>query len=566
MAEGIRPQELIQLCKLLDDRFQTEIKGTGYNTEAKQRNFYTKALAAYYLTQEAGATNDEAIKATIDGGEDHGIDSVYVDATQTIWLLQSKYKDSGKGEVDLAEVGKFVDGVKDLAKQKYERFNKHLQSKIPALKTAFDSGVAKIKAVLTYTGGALGDDKKRLMSDLESALNQPADPTFLRFLNRGLTSFHRIQLDEYLPSAITAEIELNNYGHVKEPYLCYFGSLSGAQLKTLVDQHGNKLFDANIRHFQGNTVVNQDIENTIEENPEHFFYFNNGVTFICDSIRPVGARDDTRSSGKFRVNNLSVINGAQTASSLALHLPEDLDKKGVTVLTTIIALDADLEDFGGKVTRFRNNQNAVSDIDFAALDDNQIQWAQTLQQSDVFYQYKSGELDQIDFDVETAAKALACWITDVNCKTVAMAKKDSKKLFSRVSGEELHGSIYHNLFRDSLQARQLWRIVQIFLLIKDSLKIDTKSSTGLDKEISANSLMLLSHIVYLKLKPYIDHNDLAISLAHSNIVRAKAQSITQVILEEYKKIDWGKTPGSVFKNATDLKTLKGAAMGSLAKA
>lgn len=566
MAEGIKPHELIQLCELLDARFGEKIIGTGTDATAKQRNFYTKALAAYFLTQEAGASVDDAVQASIDGGQDHGIDSVYVDSTQTVWLIQSKYKDSGTGEVELAEVGKFVDGVKDLTKQKYGHFNQHLQAKIPALNSALDSGVAKVKAVLAYTGGALGDDKRRVMSDLEDALNQPADPGFLRFINFGLASFHRIQLDEHSPDPITAEITLENYGHINEPYLCYFGSVTGTQLKSLKVEYGEKLFGANIRHFQGDTIVNQDISETIKNNPEHFFYFNNGVTFICDAIRPIGPRDDTRSSGKFRVENLSVINGAQTVTSLALDLNEDNQEQEVKVLATFIALDADLEEFGGKVTRFRNNQNAVSDIDFAALDENQIQWAQTLQQSGVSYRYKSGELDQEDFDVETAAKALACWAGDSDCNLIALAKKDAKKLFSRVVGEELHGATYHHLFKDSLQARQLWRIVQIHQLMRESLKSDARQAAGVDKDITSNSLMLLSHIVYLKIKPHIDHNDLKLSLLHSNIVRTTAQSITQTIIAEYKKFNWGKTPASVFKNASDLKTLKGAVMAALANA
>lgn len=568
MAEGIKPHELIQLCEMLETRFGKTITGTaaGNNAEAKKRNFYSKALAAYFLTQEAGATDEEAVNATIDGGLDHGIDSVYVDSTQTVWLVQSKYKDSGTGEVDLAEVGKFVDGVKDLAKQKYERFNEHLQKKIPALDAAFDSGVAKVKAVLTYTGGALGDDKRRVMSDLEDALNQPADPNFIKFINFGLASFHQAQLGEYLPLPITADITLENYGHIEEPYVSYFGSISGSQLKSLKVEHGVKLFDANIRHFQGNTVVNKDISETIKNNGEHFFYFNNGVTFICNSIRPVGARDETRSRGKFRVESLSVINGAQTVSSLAINLQDDLEDGDVKVMATFIALDADLEEFGGKITRFRNNQNAVSDIDFAALDENQIQWAQTLQQSGVFYRYKSGELDQEDFDVETAAKALACWTSDNGCHLIAQAKKDSKKLFSRVTGANLHSSTYQNLFKDSLQARQLWRIVQIYQLVRNSLKSDSRQSTGENKEITANSLMFLSHIVYLKIRQYIDHNDLNLSLAHRNIVSTKAQTIMQTTITEYQKINWGKTPASVFKNASDLQTLKGAVMASMANA
>ena len=46
------------------------------------------------------------------------------------------------------------------------------------------------------------------------------------------------------------------------------------------------------------------------------------------------------------------------------------------------------------------------------------------------------------------------------------------------------------------------------IAIRESLKSDARQSTGVDKEINANSLMLLSHIVYLRIKRYIDHNDL----------------------------------------------------------
>lgn len=566
MAEGVRPHELIQLCELLDNRFGGKITGTGRSDEARKRNFYTKALAAYYLTQEAGATEEEAIEASVDGGQDHGIDSVYVDNTQTVWLIQSKYKDSGTGEVELAEVSKFVDGVRDLVRQSYERFNELLAPKIPALNAAFDSGVAKVKAVLTYTGGALGDDKRRLMSDLQDALNQPPDLNFITFLNRGLVSFHRIQLDEHLPDPITAEITLENYGYIEEPYLCYYGSITGEQLKGLKDEYHDQLFASNIRHFQGNTVVNQDISETIQADPEHFFYFNNGVTFICDGIRRIGARDETRSTGKFRVGNLSVINGAQTVSSLCLTLNEDPEATDVKVMATFIALDADLEEFGGKVTRFRNNQNAVSDVDFASLDENQIQWAQTLEQSGVYYRYKSGALDNEDFDVETAAKALACWVTDNECAHIAQAKKDAKKLFSRVAGEELHGATYHILFKDTLQARQLWRIVQMYLTVRDFLRAEIRQAAGADKEILANTQMFVAHIAYIKSGQIIDDNDLYLSPAHKQQIIEISQSITQATIAEFNKVNWGKTPGSVFKNAGDIRVLKGAVMVALANA
>jgi len=273
MANDVQPLELIQLCRLLNEKFTGKITGQGTDDISRQRNFYTKALAAYYLITETGASIDEAINASIDGGGDHGIDSVYIDSSETIWLIQSKYIDSGQGEPSLGDVNKFENGVRDLLKHKYQRFNNALNDIVPVLNRTFDTGLAKVKAILLYTGNALSDDRRNMMSDLETAFNSPADPSFLCFTNVGLGTCHNFQIEENLPDVISTEIELENYGHIEEPYSCYYGSISVAQLKSLREEFGRYLFDANIRQFQGNTVVNQDITKTLSDEPEHFFFF-----------------------------------------------------------------------------------------------------------------------------------------------------------------------------------------------------------------------------------------------------------------------------------------------------
>ena len=35
----------------------------------------------------------------------------------------------------------------------------------------------------------------------------------------------------------------------------------------------------------GNTKINRGMEETIEREPEYFWYYNNGVTIICDDAR-----------------------------------------------------------------------------------------------------------------------------------------------------------------------------------------------------------------------------------------------------------------------------------------
>src|SRR5690349_15536160 len=81
----------------------------------KQKNFLSRALAAYTLTIEAIADVDIAASSVTDGFDDNGIDAIYYDrSVKTLWLVQSKFIDSGAGGIDNGDVEKFAKGVKKL--------------------------------------------------------------------------------------------------------------------------------------------------------------------------------------------------------------------------------------------------------------------------------------------------------------------------------------------------------------------------------------------------------------------------------------------------------------------
>jgi hypothetical protein len=563
---GVQPLELVQLCELLHGKFDNHITGTGSGDVVKERNFFSKALAAYYLVSEAGATIEDAVLASIDGGDDHGIDSVYVDATETIWLIQSKYIDRGVGEPALGDVNKFENGVRDLLRQQYDRFNESLQAKIPLINRALDSGVCQSKAVLVYTGSALSDDRRRMMGDLVNAFTSPARRNFLRFVNAGLESFHQCHLNETLPDPITLEVELEQFGFLTEPYPSYYGGLDAKQIKAFKQLHGDYLFNANIRQFKGNTAVNTDIVNTLTDTPENFFYFNNGVTLLCDEIQQISAHDETNRLGRFRLLGVSVINGAQTVSCIADAVCEDENKPVPKVMATIISLENAPDRFGESVTQYRNNQNAVSDVDFAALDENQQQWARTLANSGVNYRYKGGLQDDETFNLEFAARALACsYSSDESLQFVALAKKNSKKLFSRVTTAE-NDSVYKSIFPDTLEARVLWRVVQICQEVIDVISREVKSAQGSDKDIISHSRWMVCYLVICRKFDLKLEQEITLTLVQKNLIRIEAQNISQRLITEFNNKGFGKTPKSVFENQADLQTLKGPVMAALANA
>ena len=566
-----RPLELELLCSKLEADFGALISGIG-DTPAKRRsNFFTQALAAFVLCEAAGASPAEAIEASIDGQHDHGIDSVWIDSNYTIWLLQSKYIDAGKGEPDLGDVSKFCDGVRDFMAQRWHRFNDRLQAKSAALEQAMAHKLCEFKVLLVHTGTAINDDRRALFADLEASYNRTA-PGSLKCSAYGLTTLHDLHTAGQSTSKINANIELADFGQTDHPYRAFYGRLAASQLAQLWHTHQDALVERNIRRFKGSTSVNQGLGQTLANEAEHFFYFNNGVTFLCDAIKPVGLRDTTRSKGAFRVEGLSIINGAQTAGAIGRHDAAHFDANPAEVMATFICLDNAPDTFGEQVTQYRNRQNAVDLQDFASLDERQIHWRQLLKMAGIDYILKHGEDDlpasDTCFSISDAAPFLACTITANHwADFLIAAKSDQKKLFGRTglvaSTHALHNA-YEKLFPDSLTARKIWRTVQIGRLVRQQMlgRSKTEADPGnlgaeylQSKEILRHGMWLVLHVVFIRW-PLQNGSGLQLSAAEMSELSIAVDQLAQSLVQVVQAQVWGKQAESVFKNRSDCQNIK----------
>ena len=79
-----KPLELELLCKKLEQDYSGKIMGEGPSQDSQKRNFLSKAIAAFVLNKEAAASLDDAVSASVDGGIDHGIDSIFIDNNHVI--------------------------------------------------------------------------------------------------------------------------------------------------------------------------------------------------------------------------------------------------------------------------------------------------------------------------------------------------------------------------------------------------------------------------------------------------------------------------------------------------
>lgn len=575
-----RPLELDLLCQKLEADYSTRITGTGTTPESRRSNFLSKAIAAFVLHEDAGANLDEAVAASIDGGQDHGIDSVFVSTDQTIWLVQSKYKESGTGEPELGDVSKFRDGVTDLLQGHWNRFNNALQNRQAAITNALNSGVCRIKVVLAYSGTAVSDDRRDIFADLERAFNG-ANPGFLRCHAYGLTTLHDLHLDGVSAQPIEAEVELKDFGHTQEPYRAFYGRMDAKRLAELWAAHEEHLVDRNIRRFKGTTTVNAGLTETLRQEAQHFFYFNNGVTFLCDSIVEQHPRDPHRQTGRFRIRGLSIINGAQTVGAIAREPLAHYDAHPTVVMATFVCLENAPDGFGDRVTQSRNRQNAVELEDFAALDERQAMWQQTLQMAGVTYLVKQGEddppLSPTCFSARELAPFLACTVTTSDWQDyVTAAKTDKKKLFGReglVSATDPLRQSYERLFADSLTARQMWRIVQIGRVVVEKVRARATAEAdpaGLPagtlpaREILNHGAWLVLHVIFIRLQLQ-NGPTLALTQDELTAISREVDLVCERLVSSVQGEQWNKQARSVFENKTDCRTVKGRLMAALAQ-
>lgn len=569
MAEALRPLEIQQLEEHLKQGFGGHIIGLGHKVQDKERNFLSKAVAACFLMTHVGVSKADAVAACIDGGGDNGIDSLYISPTNVIWLVQSKYIHDGSGEPSLGDAGLFRDGVNAIVDGQFETCKTLLPSHVAQLRKVMDEPHQVVFA-LVYTGTSMDDTRRKMFGQVVQRINTVA-PDRARFIRFGLSDFHEALTQQFAEPEINGvQIELRNYGLVQGVARAYYGSMSVKDLAALYREKGNALVQANIRRYRGSSEVNDGMALTLKKDASKFFYFNNGVTLICRSIRP-GPLDASRTLGRFHLDGVSIINGAQTAGTVAQEPPAHYDAHPAEVLVTCIELPADDDGFADDLTRYRNSQNAVSPQDFAALDDNQESWRKTLQSEAITYIVKrsavDGQIDPSSFTLQEAAEARAL-MSGAGLKLVL---EYPARLWDRcldMAGNKATAdkpSAYKTIFPDSLTARQLWRTVQVARFVLQTIEQDAATMVSLlDADFARQSLRLITHVILIHCKSLTDGETLALTAAEQLLLSAALDTARSALVKAYSQIETTQRPyAEAFSDLSTLGALRAPVMHSL---
>lgn len=151
-------------------------------------------------------------------------------------------------------------------------------------------------------------------------------------------------------------------------------------------EHKQRLFSYNIRNFLGSNAVNRKIRETIENEPEFFYFYNNGISALCSEFK------FTSDASMIICKDFQIINGAQTVSVIG-RMPdsqaENLKKVALLMKVTSTKLKKE-KGVREKIIKYNNSQSTIKLADFRSNDPIQKDIERRFDESNILWPFKSG--------------------------------------------------------------------------------------------------------------------------------------------------------------------------------
>lgn len=183
-----------------------------------------------------------------------------------------------------------------------------------------------------------------------------------RFASAGQREEIRVDLENEFGGALPVlRAHLNDAG-----YQAFLAVVPGLQLAAIYDRWGARLLEQNVRVFlQARGTVNKRIRTTLENDPEMFFAYNNGLTATAEGLE---TRQTPQGLVVCSLRNLQIVNGGQTTASIhaaSRKKGPDLSRVFVQMKLSIIEPARAME-VVPRISEFANSQNRINAADFFA--------------------------------------------------------------------------------------------------------------------------------------------------------------------------------------------------------
>ncbi|MEU6036045.1 AIPR family protein [Actinomadura sp. NPDC047616] len=468
----------------------------GYDTVGREQRFLSRALSAEALRIVTGCDRETAAKGVIDGDRDQGIDALAVgDGSAEVWLVQAKWSDAGTAKLPKTEALAFADGVRLIDGRDFEPFNERMSPFRPRLDAVMGDARLRINVVVAVMGEAVLSEAATAVLDRTCQDANSRGP-LLRYSVLGAADFYQRLRQDVAPDPVIVKAIMRNWLYKHTPFEAWQGTVAVRDIAGWHAEHGDALYEQNVRKSLGLTRINSGIKETLLKEPEIFWYFNNGITVLCDRIeeRYLGRRRGDEPV-ELTLAGVSVVNGAQTVAAIHEAFesnPDAVEDAEVTV--RVFSLGSERENYATRITETTNTQNDVSQRDFIALDPVQAEIREDFLLSGLgkIYTYKRGESDpapEAGCSVEHAAVALAC---AHRTPDLAVRAGNSVDLL----WERGTRGAYPRLFGEMPGAHRIWRSVQVRRAVGAALDAERKRLHGRAADMARRGELLITHLVF----------------------------------------------------------------------
>ncbi|GFO57265.1 putative abortive infection phage resistance protein [Geomonas sp. Red276] len=424
---------------------------------SKEDFLLTRSLAAYAIHYLSEATPEDAASSVTDAANDNGLDAIYFDEpNKRLYLVQSKWIKNGIGEPENGDIKKFVAGVRDLFNLRFDRFNKKIQKNEALVSAALNDPLTRYEIVVVHTGASkLAEPSARDLEDLAAEFNDVSEVLYTTVLNQA--ELHKSLTASVAGEPISLQIGLKSWGRKDAPHEAFYGQVSADQVASWWTQYRHRLFARNLRGTLGETDVNVEMRQTLEKTPTDFWYFNNGITLVARSAKRTMAGGAGTDFSTFHCEDISVVNGAQTVSSIGKYGDANPAKLEDVSVHLRIIVRGENQSFADDVTRTNNRQNRIENRDFVTIDPEQSRIRVELAIDGIDYQMmRSDSVVRSDtaFDLVEATTALAC--ASGTIRLPVQLKREIGKLW-----DDIKKAPYKELFNPSIPGLFVWRCVKM---------------------------------------------------------------------------------------------------------
>ncbi|MGQ1944203.1 AIPR family protein [Ornithobacterium rhinotracheale] len=504
---------------------QIDIKENFQNSDKQRFGFYLFILEYFCGLKDVGDAlehitdkefNDKILNVKDD---DYGVDAIYIDEeTKVVNLFNFKFRqrfnpDKTQGVNDSFSSAKFINAI---AANSIEDLKGKIHDKAKEIIEKLESkDIWKIKLFIVSNDTYELDEKKSVFKSLKKiydvevvAVGLDTISKIMSLRPQPINAVIHLEKDSILPFAETSFSSSKSYIVKMSANELIRITCEDEELRNkyniedydvLFDKEmdANLLFD-NVRGFVEKSKFNANIYTSLKEDTSKFFMFNNGLTIIAQDI--ISEETNANKKIKLTIKDFQVVNGGQTLRTI--HKFNKSDKDNISnylpyaeILVRIFKTNDTSEpgevSVKNKIAEYTNSQNSISNVDLKSLANEQIQIEQFLEEENIIYVRKSGDLGK---DKE---KKYTHRISMEKFGQILFSYQGSPEKASNQK-KQIFDKYYKQIFHDNFEIGSSAELIKLYFELKKEYENSEYDST--DQKIF--------YIIYLKKKLKLENKKL----------------------------------------------------------